>query len=332
MIYLILTIGLITAFINGAHDGGTIVATSITARLITQKQAAVLSGLCNFAGAVVLGTAVAYTIASGLLDTDTLLADSGRSVGLFVLAAFIGSIIWNVFTWIVSLPSSASHSMIGAMVGCGIAGYGLDFIHWDTFFIKIILAMLISPIIGFAAGYVLIKAQNFLLRNATIVWNRRIRVLEIISTALETLFHGSNDAQKVIGLTAIGIAGCKGTDLTMPLWLILACSAALALGTMCGGSNMIRAVGKDIIKVDSDKAFASQLASILVTEFSNLTGLPISSTQIITGSVMGVGTENTPKSVNWSVSGKIAISWITTIPASALMGALILKILTSVVL
>lgn len=331
MIYLIVTIGLITAFINGMHDGGTIVATSITARLITPRQAALLSGVSNFAGASLLGTTVAYTIATGMVDTDLLLADGKMNVSFFVLSAFIGSIVWNVFTWVASLPSSASHSMIGAMIGCGIAGYGLDFVHWETFFVKVILAMLISPVIGFAAGFLFIKIQNYLLRNATMVWGKRIRTLEILSTVLLALSHGSNDAQKVIGLLAIGIAGCQGTALSMPLWLILACAGVLAVGTMCGGYNMIRAVGKNIIKIDSDKAFASQLSSILVVEFANLTGLPVSSTQIITGAVMGVGTENTPRSVNWSVSGKIVISWITTIPASALMGAVILKLLTWVI-
>lgn len=328
MIYLIITIGSITAFINGMHDGGTIVATSITARIITPKQAAVISGLSNFTGAILLGTTVAYTIATGMVNTDTLLASGKMNVCFFVLSAFIGSIIWNIFTWIASLPSSASHSMIGAMIGCGIAGYGLDFVSWDTFFVKVILAMLVSPIMGFVSGFLFIMIQNHLLRNATMIWDKRIHVLEILATVLLALSHGSNDSQKVIGLMAIGVAGCYGAKIEMPLWLILICAGSLAIGTMCGGYNMIRAVGKNIITVDSDKAFASQLSSILVVEFANLTGLPVSSTQIITGAVMGVGTENTPKSVNWNVAGKIAISWITTIPASALVGALILKLLS----
>jgi len=240
--------------------------------------------------------------------------------------------VWNVITWIAGLPSSASHSMIGSMIGCVMIGYGADLVNWNNVFIKVILAMLISPVIGFIIGYILIKIQNHLLRNATMVWGKRIRAMELISTVLLALSYGSNDSQKVMGLTAIGIAAATATDISVPWWLVASCGGALALGTISGGRNMIRSVGKEIVRVDMDKAFASQLSSIIVVEFSNIAGLPISSTQVITGSIMGVGTENTPRSVNWTITGKIIAAWIITLPAAAFMGAMIYKLLTLIII
>jgi len=332
MIYLIVIAGLITAYINGKHDGGTIAATTITARLASPRRALVISGLSNFCGALLLGTTVAMTIAGGMVDSEAVLSGDRQSACLFVLSAFAGSMVWNVITWIAGLPSSASHSMIGSMIGCVMIGYGADLVNWNNVFIKVILAMLISPVIGFIIGYILIKIQNHLLRNATMVWGKRIRAMELISTVLLALSYGSNDSQKVMGLTAIGIAAATATDISVPWWLVASCGGALALGTISGGRNMIRSVGKEIVRVDMDKAFASQLSSIIVVEFSNIAGLPISSTQVITGSIMGVGTENTPRSVNWTITGKIIAAWIITLPAAAFMGAMIYKLLTLIII
>lgn len=332
MIYLIVTAGLITAYINGMHDGGTIAATTITSHLAAPRKALIISGISNFIGALLLGTTVAGTIASGMVDSTAILQSDRQSACLFVISAFAGSMIWNIFTWVAGLPSSASHSMIGSMIGCVMLGYGTQMVYWNSVFIKVILAMLISPVIGFVIGYLLIKLQNRILQNATMIWSKRIRALELVSTIMLAISYGSNDSQKVMGLTAIGVAACTASPITIPWWLIAACGGALAIGTMTGGRNMIRAVGKDIIRVDMDKAFASQLSSILVVEFSNIAGLPISSTQVITGSIMGVGTENTPRSVNWTVTGKIILAWIITLPASALMGAMIYRLLTLIII
>ena len=327
MFYFMIAIGLTFAYINGMHDGGTVVATTISSRLISPSRAVFLAGTANFLGAVALGTAVAYTISEDIIAVGPVLAGSKHLCYTFVAASFTGSMVWNLLTWVIKLPSSASHSMIGSMIGCGIAAYGTGCVQWDTILIKVILAMLISPVLGFFMGFFFLKLQNRLLKNATIIWNKRITFLHKLSSFFLAFSYGSNDAQKVMGLIAIGLAGYFGGDIQIPLWLILACSAALAAGTITGGYNMIKTVGMEICKIDLHNSFASQIATISVVTCANVTGLPISATQVITSSVMGVGTGKTPKSVNWSITKKILAAWIITIPVSALTGSLVFLIM-----
>lgn len=327
MFYFMIAIGLIFAYINGMHDGGTIVATTISSRLIPPAKAVFIAGLANLLGALALGTAVACTISENIIDITPVLAGSSDHCYTFVAASFAGSMVWNILTWIIKLPSSASHSMIGSMIGSGIAAYGAGYILWNSIFVKVILAMLISPLLGFIFGYLFLKLQNTLLKNATIVWQPRIRILHKLSSFFLEFSYGSNDAQKVMGLIAIGLAGYFSAGIEIPFWLIVSCSAALAIGTITGGYNMIKTVGVEICKIDIHNSFASQIATISVMTLANLTGLPISATQVITSSVMGVGSGNTPKSVNWTVTKKILLAWLITIPASAATGGLVFLLL-----
>lgn len=327
MFYFMIIIGLSFAYINGMHDGGTIVATTISSRLISPEKAVFLAGVANFLGALCLGTAVAYTISENIIDIAPILAGNPDKCYTFVAASFVGSMVWNMLTWIIKLPSSASHSMIGSMIGSGILAYGMGYIKWNSIFVKVILAMLISPLAGFVFGYLLLKLQNALLKNATIVWNWRIRLLHKLSSFFLAFSYGSNDSQKVMGLVAIGLAGHCASGIEIPLWLIISCSLSLAIGTITGGYNMIKTVGMEICKIDIHNSFASQIATISVMTLANLTGLPISATQVITSSVMGVGSSNTPKSVNWTITKKILLAWLITIPASAVVGGLVFLLL-----
>lgn len=323
MFYFMMASGLIFAYINGMHDGGTVVATTISSRLVSPFRAVLIAGIANFLGAIVLGTAVAYTISENIIDITPLLMGKPKTCYAFVLGSFVGSMVWNVLTWIIKLPSSASHSMIGAMIGCGISACGIVYIQWESIFLKVILAMLLSPLAGFTFGWLFFKLQCHLLQNATIIWGGRIRFLHKLSSFFLAFTYGSNDAQKLMGLIAIGLAARCSSEIIIPLWLILACSAALAFGTITGGYNMIKTVGMDITKIDVQNSFSSQLATIFVVTTANLTGLPISATQVVTSTVMGVGTGNTPKNVNWSITKRIFIAWLITIPASALIGSLL---------
>ena len=325
MYQVMLLTGFIFAYLNGMHDGGTVVATTITSRLEPPRKAVIHAGTANFLGAVFLGTTVAFTISEDIIDVGPFLHGDSRIIMMFITASFAGSILWNVITWKTKLPSSASHSMIGAMIGSGAAAFGTGYILWDSIFFKVILAMLISPVIGFAAGFLIWKLQNRLLENATMIWNRRMAVLHKASSFFLSFCYGSNDAQKVMGLMAIGTAAIAGTEIKVPFWLMTGCALVLAAGTMTGGYNMIKTVGLDICKINMDNSFASQLATISVVTAANFTGLPISTTQVITSSVMGVGTGNTPKSVNWNVSYKILAAWVITIPASAVIGFITFK-------
>ena len=184
MFYYMIFIGLAFGYINGMHDGGTVVATTISSRLLPPNKAVFIAGIANFLGAVALGTAVAYTISENIIDIRPVLSGPKPLSYAFVAAAFTGSLIWNVLTWILKLPSSASHSMIGAMIGSGICAYGLPYIQWNSIMIKVIGAMLLSPLLGFAAGYLFLRLLALLLKNGTIVWNKRIQVLHKASSFL----------------------------------------------------------------------------------------------------------------------------------------------------
>lgn len=321
MFYFMISIGLITAYIAGMHDGGTIMATAVSSRLFSARKAVFIAGLANFSGAVLLGTAVAYTISSDIIDITPVLEGSRDMCYTFAAAAFAGAIVWNLITWGLKLPSSSSHTLIGAMIGSGIAAYGMIYIRWHLILFKVVLAMIISPALGFALGYLFLKLEKRALQNGTIVWNKRINLLSKISSFLVAFSYGSNNSQKVMGIIAIGLAGFYARDIFVPFWVVASCAAALGLGTITGGYNMIKTVGMDICKIDTQNSFASQLSTISVVMAANVSGLPISVPQIITGSVMGVGTEKTPKAVNWAVAKKIIVAWIITIPISALIGA-----------
>ena len=330
MLYLVWAIGLATAYINGMHDGGTIVATTVTARILPPRKAVILCGTASFLGALLLGEAVAKTMAYQLVDTASVLSGgTAADAGRFLISIFIGSMIWNMVTWFLKLPSSASHCLIGSMVGCTIAAIGVSGVYWNAIGVKVILAMFISPLVGFVLGYLLLLIQNKLLARATMAWKPWIRRLELGSTVLLALSYGSNEAQKIAGLlflAEVTLPALPGPGFLSSLPVILA-GAALAAGTMTGGYNMMSTVGRRIVKINMDRALSSQLASVMVVEFANVTGLPISCTQVVTGSVMGVGTEDRPRSVNWGITLRILASWILTLPAAALCGSAVYLLL-----
>lgn len=323
MIFLVILTGFAFAYLNGMHDGGTVVATTISSRLETPRKAVVYAGIANFLGAVFLGTSVALTIGEDIIDSGEFIRNESRTIMLFAVVSFTGSIIWNMITWKTGLPSSASHSMIGVMTGSGIAAFGINSVQWNSIFVKVILAMLLSPVIGFAMGFFIWKLQNRLLKNATMVWRGKINRMSKAGSFFLSFCYGSNDSQKVMGLMAIGTGCFYHNQLEIPFWIVICCGMILALGTMTGGYNMIKTVGMDICKINIDNSFASQLATISVVTAANFSGLPISTTQVITSSVMGVGTGNTPKSVNWKIIYRVLTAWIITIPVSAIIGYLL---------
>ena len=288
MYVIAIIIGLTFAYINGMHDGGTIVATTISSRLMTPRKAIIMAGIANFIGSVVLGTMVVDTIYRNIVELDTIVKGSPLSGYVFVIISFAGSILWNLFTWKIKLPSSASHSLIGSMIGAGIAYAGISSIHWSSVLFRVVLAMIISPLIGFVFGYLSYKAEIGSLKYGTTKLDKRIQAIEIGNSFLLSLSYGSNDSQKVMGLILIAASVNAGHTLDVPLWLILACGVCLALGTASGGYNMIKTVGFDITRMDSKKSFASQFAAFFVTTAANVTGLPISATQVVTATVAGV--------------------------------------------
>ena len=335
MLVLTVIIGLATAYVNGMHDGGTIVATTVTSRIMKPGAAIMLAGFSCLLGTLLPEDAVRATMINGIVDSSAVVMSGEKQAALFAVSAFLGSMAWNLITWAGRLPSSASHSLIGSMIGCSIAVCGFSSVIWSSVMLRVVAAMVISPLTGFLLGFLLLKLQNRILRRGTIVWTRRLRLLDIVSTALLALSYGSNEAQKVAGVICLGtlaLTGSTSPDALLPVPLsaaeiTAACGLALAAGAMTGGFNMIRTVGRGIVKINTDRAFVSQLSSILVVETSNITGLPISSTQVITGAVMGVGTEDRPRSVNWEMLYKILLAWVLTLPAAGLTGAVIYRLM-----
>ena len=247
MLVLTVIIGLATAYVNGMHDGGTIVATTVTSRIMKPRSAILLAGLACLMGSVLLGSAVQTTMVNGIVNSGAILAGGGKQAALFAVSAFLGSMVWNLITWAGRLPSSASHSLIGSMIGCSMAVCGMDSVIWSSVMLRVVAAMILSPLTGFALGFLLLKLQNRILRRGTIVWTQRVRALDIVSTFLLALSYGSNEAQKVAGVICLGAlasgGGSPSDSLTLPylpVSITSLCGLALAIGAMTGGFNMMR--------------------------------------------------------------------------------------------
>ena len=331
MLYVVIAIGFIFAYINGMHDGGTVIATAISSRLISPKKAVVIAGFANMLGSLIMGTAVSETIFSGIIDIRSIGQQDQNACYAFVLSSFLATIAWNYFTWRVKLPSSASHSMIGAMIGCGLIAYGIESVMWRTIIFKVILAMFLSPVLGFLIGFLLYRIIKRIMLNATTAWTPAVLALHCISSFFLALSYGGNDSQKVAGLICIAVLFGDGRGYHMPITIMISVGVCLSVGTATGGYNMIKTVGFGITKVNMHNSCASQVSTVIILIVSNLTGLPISATQVVSASIMGVGTADTPKAVNWSVTKRTALAWLITIPASAATGAAIFKCLSLLV-
>lgn len=280
MFYYMIIIGLVFGYINGMHDGGTVVATTISSRLLSPAKAVCVAGIANFLGASALGTAVAYTISTNIIDIRPVLSGPQSLCSAFVAAAFTGSLFWNLLTWVLKLPSSASHSMIGAMIGSGICAYGSAYIQWHSIMIKVIAAMLFSPLLGFAAGYLFLRLLEYLLRNGTIVWNRahtaapqgkQLSAGLLLRQQRRAEGHGPRCHRAGRFLQH----GYPGPSLAAPCRLRGA-----------GGRNHDRRLQYDqnrrngYLQIDIQNSFASQMSTIFVVMLANVTGLPISATQV----------------------------------------------------
>ena len=230
MFYMAIIAGLLFAYINGMHDGGTIVATAITSRLMSPFKAVLLASAANLLGALLLGTNVVQTMLTNIINIDVLM-QQGSGIGYtFVAASFIGSILWNLFTWVVKLPSSASHGLIGAMIGAGIASIGTSNILWFTIFMKVILGMFLSPLLGFVFGFLFYRIEISCLRYGTTAWDKKIQILHKISSFFLALSYGSNDSQKVMGLILIVLCVKAESFVSVPLWVIFLCGFFLSVG------------------------------------------------------------------------------------------------------
>jgi PiT family inorganic phosphate transporter len=310
----IIVISLVFDFLNGFHDASNIVATMISSRAMSPRSALLLSAVAHFAGPFFFGVAVATTVGSKVVDPAT--------VSSTVIIAALGSaILWNLFTWYFAWPSSTSHALIGGLVGAVAVASGLETIRLDGLG-RVLVALLLSPILGFVVGYLGLKAIYFLARGASPSISNLFKRLQWGTSLALALSHGTNDAQKTMGVIAMAMVTTGyTTEFHVPLWVIAISAGAIALGTASGGWRLIETLGAKFYKIQPVHAFGSQLASAAVILGAAVMGAPVSTTQVVSSSIMGAGSADRLSKVRWTVGREIAVAWILTLPISALLAA-----------
>lgn len=305
--------------LNGIHDGCNVIATIIASRSMPPRRALIIACLAELIGPLFVGTAVATTIGKGVIDFKYI-NDPGNIIPVIILlSALVGSIAWNLFTWKLGIPSSSSHALIGGLFGAGIAGFGLKAIDWHSFIFKVILVMFASPLIGFAIGYIFMRLSIAVFRNFDPKVNKFFKHIQVVSMIFLGTSHGSSDGQKAAGIiTLLMVVGGMTQKFVVSQWILLSSTFALVLGISLGGWSIIKTVGTGIYKVKPLHSFNVQLSSAFVIFTSNMLGAPVSTTQIVSSSVMGIGSAERVNAVKWIKVKNILISWFITIPASAM--------------
>jgi inorganic phosphate transporter, PiT family len=313
----LIVVALIFDYINGFHDAANSIATIVSTRVLSPGQAVVWAAFFNFVAAFSFGTAVAKTIGQGMIDL------SAVTFGV-IFAGLMGAIVWDLITWYFGLPTSSSHALIGGYAGAAIANAGLGVLlpgGWTKTLIYIVLA----PLIGLTLGFLLAVAIFWIFRRSSPMRvDRHFRRAQLVSAALYSFGHGTNDAQKTMGIIA-GVLVTAGymKEFHIPMWVVLAAHSAIALGTLSGGWRIIHTMGSKITRLQPVGGFAAETAGAITLFLASSLGVPVSTTHTITGAIVGVGATRRLSAVRWGVAGQIVWAWILTIPASALIGAII---------
>ncbi len=304
-------------FTNGFHDAANAIATAVSTRALSPRIAVLMSAALNFAGAFV-SLEVAATVAKDVVVPEAISLD-------VVLAGLVGAITWNLITWYLGLPSSSSHALIGGVAGSAVAANGLDVVQWSGLREKVLIPSLVAPFLGVVTAALLMLAILWIIRRRSPgLVNRVFRRLQVISAGFVSFTHGTNDAQKTMGIIALaliasGNLSAEGFDL--PLWVIVSAAAAMAAGTYAGGWRIIRTLGQRIAKLEPPQGFAAESATAGILFATAHYGFPVSTTHTISGSVLGAGAIPRFSAVRWGVAGNIVVAWIITVPSAALVGA-----------
>lgn len=319
---LVVVFALIFDFINGFHDTANAIATSVSTRALKPRPAILMAAVMNFIGALTF-TGVAKTISTDIVDPFAL-----QNGPLVILAALLAAIFWNLITWYFGIPSSSSHALIGSIAGAAISAAGFGILNYSGF-IKIIQALLISPFIALIGGFLMMTLFKVLLKNRNLFkTNKRIRYLQIGTAALQSFTHGTNDAQKAMGIITMAlIAGNLQTTDEIQLWVRIAAATAMGLGTSIGGYKIIKTVGTKIMKIRPVNGAAADLSSASIIFGATLLHLPVSTTHVISSAIIGVGTAHRVKGVNWGVAKTIVVTWVITLPISALLAGFTYQVL-----
>ncbi len=317
----IIILGLTFDFINGFHDTANTIATSVSTRALPPQVAIVMAALMNFFGAL-LFTGVAQTITKDIVDPFSL--ENGSIV---LLCALIGAIAWNLITWYYGIPSSSSHALVGSIAGAAIVSEGLWSLNYSGF-IRILEALLISPVAALIIGFLVMSLFKIVFRNSNLAkTNKGFRILQIMTAALQSFSHGTNDAQKTMGIMTMALitAGFQTTT-DIPTWIRVSVALAMGLGTMVGGWRIIKTVGGKITKLKPVSGAAADLSSAFIIFGFTFLHLPVSTTHVISSSIMGVGSAQRVKDVKWGVARRIVFTWIITMPITALLSACLYKV------
>ena len=312
----VVVIALVFDYTNGFHDAANAVATSISTRAVPPNVALAAAAVLNLVGALV-STHVAATVASGIVEVEAV-------TNPVLLGGLVGAIIWNLLTWWWAIPSSSSHCLIGGIGGAVLATSGRDFVKWSGLVNKVLIPTLIAPLIGFSVGIAIMVALLWIFRRANPQRiQRRFRLAQLASASVMAFSHGSNDAQKTMGVITLALFAAGAIPaLEVPLWVKIASAVTIAFGTYAGGKRIIRTLGMRLVKLTPVQGFAAETAASAVLLGTAHFGLPISTTHVITSSVMGVGATERASAVKWGLSVDIFMAWILTLPASALLGGL----------
>jgi inorganic phosphate transporter, PiT family len=318
ILWIVVATALAFDFTNGFHDTANAVATSISTRAMAPRVAVTVSAALNFVGAFV-SIEVAATIAKGIVDPAFITLP-------IVFAGLCGAIAWNLLTWFFGLPASSSHALIGGMVGAAFAAEGSKAVLGEGILEKVVVPALIAPILAFTvAGLAILVIYRIVGRQPPGTVSRGFRLGQLITGSLFSLSHGTNDAQKTMGVIALALvaAGKLHPGANPPTWVIVSAATAIALGTYVGGWRIIRTMGSRIIKMDPAQGFAAQAAGAAVILSASHVGFPLSTTHVISGGIMGAGAAKRVSAVRWGVAGNIVVAWVLTLPAAALVGAFI---------
>ncbi len=320
LLFLVIAAALVFDFINGFHDTANAIATCISTRALSIKAAILMAAGLNFAGAMV-STKVAATIGKGIVDKDNV-------TQMVVLAGITGAIIWDLITWYYGLPSSSSHAIIGGVMGAVIAHAGVSALHWAGLQ-KIILALVLSPIVGVIAGFFFMVIMMWTFRRKSPhTLNKAFRKLQVLSAAFMAFSHGTADAQKSMGVITLALLSFGYLQtFHVPVWVMVSCAVAMALGTAIGGWRIIKTVGHDFVKLQPVHGFCVETASAGVILGAAALGMPTSTTHVITSSILGVGLTKRLSAVNWQVGYRILWAWVLTIPASAAVAYVTYRVL-----
>ncbi|HEX5184863.1 MAG TPA: anion permease [Allosphingosinicella sp.] len=309
-------VALLFDLLNGLHDAANSIASIVSTRVLKPQYAVIWAGFFNFIAFLVFGTHVAQTIGKGIVDPAIVDAS-------VIFAALVGAICWNLLTWRLGLPSSSSHALIGGLLGAGIAKAGFGIVVWSGT-IKTTLGIFLAPILGLLVALFLMLAISWMFRRVNANRADRIfRKTQYFTAALYSLGHGGNDAQKTMGIIAVLLysQGLSGGKFHIPFWVILACQAAMGIGTLLGGWRIVHTMGSKITRLSPPQGVCAELGGSIMLFAATGLGIPVSTTHTITGSIMGVGAARRTSAVRWGIAGNIVISWLITLPAAALVAA-----------